>query len=81
MKGRDSTGFDRFQELFDVLPCGIRYPRSAHHSNKFFNAVVARQWLDAGHRSSFGNQFLNSILMIGECSDLRQMRNAEDLIS
>ena len=44
-------------------------------------AVVARQWLHARDGSSIGNQFFDAILMIGECGDLRQMRDAEDLVS
>ncbi len=79
--GRDSTGFDCFQELFDVLPRGIRDPAPLIIRTSSSTRGLPVQWLHARHCSSVRHQLFNSILMIGEGGDLRQMRHAEDLIS
>src|SRR5438132_13240958 len=70
----------RLQHLLGVLAGSICQFRATEHAGNFFGAFFAGDGTDGGAGASSNLLFLDYIMVISKCRDLRQMGHAEDLI-
>src|SRR5438874_1393207 len=68
------------EHLLGVLQRCVRDLRAGEHARDLFGAFLGVEPPDAGARAALRFPFLDGVVLVGEGSDLRQMRDAEHLL-
>jgi len=70
-----------FDHLFRVLARGVGQLGATQHARYFFGALFAGDVANGGTRAARGFLLFDDVVMVGEGGNLRQVRDAEDLIA
>src|SRR5690349_117766 len=71
----------RLEELLGVLAGSFSQPGATEHSGDFFSALISIQGTNRGPGAAGSFSLFNQVMVIGKRSDLRQMRDTQDLVS